>query len=94
MAQIRLRTLALLHICASRGKQYAKLAKANDIDGMIAADAGHEAIHAANSANIKLTVHNQKLGAKNDDEKMPEQVENKILKQLVDKQEAKKEEPK
>jgi hypothetical protein len=76
-----------------QGEQYAKLAKMNDIDGMIAADAGHEAVHATNPTNIKQSIHNKELRTKYDLEKTPEQVESKILQQLIEKQE-KKEEPK
>jgi RHS repeat-associated protein len=66
-----------------QGKKYLELAKANDIDGMLAADAGHEAVHAANPTNVKQSIHNAKLGSKYDLETDPEEVETTILNQLL-----------
>jgi len=66
-----------------QGKLYTELASINDIDGMLAADAGHEAIHAADPSNLQMQGENLKLKTKNDIEKDPEAAETKILSQTV-----------
>ena len=63
-------------------QEYVKAAKNNDLEAIIAADAGHEAVHAADKNNIKQSIENFKLNKNYDVEKVPEASETKILKEI------------
>ena len=65
-----------------QAQEYINAAKNNDLDAMIGAVGGHEAVHATNPTNIKQSIENQKLGKRNDVEKAPEKSETTILKEI------------
>lgn len=66
---------------------YDKLSAENDIEALIAANAGHEAVHATDTENIKQGLLNSFKRANNDIEAYPEQVETQILKECYAKYE-------
>lgn len=67
-------------------KEYVQAAQNNDLDSMIAADAGHEIVHSTDKKNLKERYENLKQNKKNDVEAEPERVETQIIKQLNKKQ--------
>lgn len=66
---------------------YEMLSAENDIEALIAANAGHEAVHAADPENIKQGLLNSFKRGNNDIEAYPEQVETQILKECYAKYE-------
>ncbi len=70
---------------APSGEEYVKAAQNNDLDSMIAADAGHETFHSTDKKNLKDRYENLKQNKKNDVEAEPERVETQIIKQLNEK---------
>lgn len=69
----------------NQGRLYARLS--NDIDAMIASVASHEAVHASDMTNITQSLHNKKLSTTHDVEQAPEEVETRVLNQLILRQE-------
>ena len=65
-----------------QAKEYVEAAQNNDLDSMIAADAGHEIVHSTDKKNLKERYDNIKKNKKNDVEAEPERVETQIIKQL------------
>lgn len=65
--------------------EYVKAAQNNDLDSIVAADAGHEIVHSTDKKNLKERYENLKQNKKNDVEMEPERVETKIIKQLNEK---------
>lgn len=63
-------------------KEYIIAAQRNDLDSMIAADAGHEAVHSSDKTNLKERYENAKQNKNNDVEAEPERIETIILQQL------------
>jgi len=61
---------------------YEKLSAENDIEALIAANVGHEAVHASDPENIKQDLLNSFRGTNYDVEALPEQVETQILKEI------------
>lgn len=65
---------------STQGKEYEKAAKANDLEALIAADAGHEIEHTLDD-NVNKNIANVQ-GAKNNLEECPEETETIILQEI------------